>query len=274
MSHDGGQLVVIVEGDLDEDFVAEHVLPKASVVNARGKPRILAVLGEILVSTIPVIVLLDRDFDFELGKAIEHPNVLYTDRYNLEATLLLEPQVFQRLWHQHLRRAHRAQLAWKEGLSICEQVAKCIGDLRFVSMRLDLGLLLDQFPTAHLLDPSSPPAELAVRTAEVVDLTLMRSSQSVWVARRRARKADGFEIRARKFLLREIRRVQAPTDSHSGHDVSRMFNALLVRMRRTGVPSAQELEWQAGHELSTLDTHGVSLVQRMQKRSAELGYAA
>jgi len=272
MSHDSGQLVVVVEGDLDSAFVSELALPGAAVVIARGKRRILAELDAILRSGTPVLFLLDRDFDFEMGQAHTHRSVVYTERYNLEATLLLDRAIFDRLWELNLRPNHRVVVSPADGAAICEQIATMIGKVRFVSVSSGIGLNLDEFPIRNIIDLKQAPRDVKTSEDSVILHSLTRSGKSRWLLRRRKIKEDGYLERAHLHIRRELRRSCSPGVNYvSGHDAARILNLLLQMIRRTGVPSASELEWQALHEAK--NTPNNSLAVELRNRASERGFA-
>jgi hypothetical protein len=272
LSNDSGDLVVLVEGDLDVAYISEVALPSACVVNGRGKPRILAELDAILDSQIPVLVLLDRDFDETTGVARDHPDVFYTRRYNLEAELLLDEEVFGEIWHLNLRATHRNSIDAAAALKICEDVATRIGHVRFLSVTHGLYLNLERFPIERVVQPSTPVAEIECDHEAIIHLALARSPSSPWLRRRKRRMADGHLARAAKRIgkyLNDAPEIPA-IEYASGHDVGRVLNYLLSRLRQRGVPSASELEWQALHEARK--SNGGSLARRLASRAREHGY--
>jgi hypothetical protein len=276
MSGDGGYLVVIVEGDYDQAFVEDYLTARYVVVNARGKQRIVSVLDDLVSGAFPVVVLLDRDFDFDLGINTDDPNVVYTDRYNLEATLLLEPGIFERVWRLHAPRSSASQISAMEALAICEEAGRVVGELRYLSVRRDMGLNLHEFPVSVLVGSDCDVGDVKIESVDVVRLTLRRSRGSAWLTRRRVRKESGHEERATRYLARELRRQRSgpPIDAVSGHDVSRMLNAVLSSIRRAGVPSSGDLERHAAVEYGNLTGSGILFLRRLEVRASSMGFVA
>lgn len=273
LTFDAGLPVVVVEGDLDEAFISEFALPGVAVVNARGKPRIVDVIEAILLLDIPLLVLMDGDFDRQLGTAIEHPDVIYTDRYNLEASLLLEEQVFSGIWELNMRPKSRATVSPHAAYDFCVSNAIKVGKVRLASARNLLGLDTSRFPMEHAINETSLHGECELDVVKVVDITVCRSNNSSWVKRRRRAKEEGYVIRARKTILAHVRKLELVGDSDelcliSGHDVSRLANLLMARLKKT-VPSAGEIEWQSLHEAKKLDS--IPLLQSLRHRASSKG---
>lgn len=276
MCYSGHGAVLVVEGDLDEEFAEEYLLPEGSVVNARGKSRIIAVIDKLISLRVPVVVLLDRDFDIELGAAISHPDVIYTDRYNLESSLLLDPAVFRRVWALHIPRNLRVSVDSNEALHTCETVADTIGRLRFVSVKLQLELAMDGFPVEPVLRRARASVCCEVDLDELVALALRRSKNSEWVARKRRRKHDGHMERACKEVARRFAQVDRESccDFCSGHDAASVLSVLIAGLRNRGAPSATDLERHAVREFGAAERHQIEFVEQVRKRLVEVVYAA
>jgi len=54
--------------------------------------------------------------------------------------------------------------------------------------------------------------------------------------------------------------------------VAKVLNILLQKVRRSGMPSVQEIEWQALHEAQKNPAN--NLVSRLRDRALERGYTA
>lgn len=244
-----GLPVVVVEGDLDYEYLTECRPVGAEVVNARGKQFILDEIEEILAADESVTIVMDRDFDAELGRLIDHPAVIYTDRYNLEAVFLCEPTVAESLWRQLVKPSERGAVSFDKVYQFCMDSAAIVGTIRYCSTIKDWGLNMKRFPVAELSNLREQVHGGCADMKRTAELAVRRSPKCDLVQRRRRRKADGYLERTTTYVYRETRRISTSPTGHlvSGHDFVRFFHFAISQHKKSALPTPEDLERHAMH---------------------------
>lgn len=277
MSSEGRKLVLVVEGDLEILFFEPRVITsEVSVVNAHGKPRVLAAAQAIDTLNDVVVVLLDKDFDEHREECIDGARFVYTPKYNLEAQLLLEEGVFETLWTTHISISRPAHVV-EDARECCVKAATVIGALRLTSQAGNYGLSLSSLPFHEIAEG---PECLTISFPKLIEECLHRSRDSRFVANMKRRDGNSsFEHRSIRRLDKEVQATLARLtdfDLVSGHDVSAALNSICSRVRKSGFPSTRDLEMQAamlypGQHLNT-DEPFVGLVESASLQGHRLAW--
>jgi hypothetical protein len=279
MASEGSKLVIIVEGDFDQEFFEEWLdLTRCEVVPAHGKGRILQEIDDLLKLEEPVLVILDRDFDLVLGGLIRHIAVVYTDYYNLEATVLLSPGRLEYLWHMHARpKRGQKLLSHKDARQLCEEMAQQIGLVRLVSCWKGLELSLSQFPMHEVLvgDPGKP----RIDEMAAIRMAIRRSKSTALMVRARRRSphlsTEELEERCAASVLRHLRSARREfqeLDAKSGHDVAVALRTLLRPVSKVS-PSAEEIEWRAARAFPKEEVEASHMFANLESSAETLGFA-
>lgn len=277
MSSEGRLLVVVVEGDLDERFLADWLDGgQCVIVNGRGKGRILGELDDIEGCVASCSVLLDRDLDGIAQPEVTSNIVVYTDRYNLEATLLLSPQCFSLVWKLHAKASDHdlGDLA----RVVCEDAAQAVGVMRLASIVEDFELKLSGIPTTKFTELGGPGL-MTVDRAAAASIAIVRSGGSrLWVNTSRRHKHDRvatIEACGRR-LTRAVKKYEKRyigADVCSGHDVAVALNRLLSAHCHHGTPSATDLEWHAATVFSPEEASGLEMFQSLARIASGMGFS-
>jgi hypothetical protein len=157
--------------------------------------------------------VLDRDFDYFLGKQLKHPNVFYLDRFCIE-NHVLEPSAVVELVIENHPKKKRAEV--KAALSLDAQLptlyrsARPLFTLFFCAQRLDLGVKNCSSPPEVFCKPGRLwelddaaiiryEAELkAAARAKVLDPPLVEPKSDTRLSR--AARAPDYELVSGKFI--------------------------------------------------------------------------
>lgn len=213
--------IILVEGPEDVSALDSHIREDCLMLLTAGNS---ALMGAIRLSDQQgidrVVAISDLDWSGVLYTANPSPNVVYTDHYDLDATILACPGVIARVTAAHCDRGKVGRLLaltqTKSLLDLAIRIASVIGALRLVSIRESLGLNLRSFPIeqvvewpAYMVDPARL-AEIAIARSR--DITITSSELE-------------------SLLKAEMSLVSSPLRYCSGHD---LLSALAAIMRRGG----------------------------------------
>lgn len=212
---------ILVEGPTDcavfDRFVnSEHF----TTVPAHGKTRARGAIersdaGRQLAS---VYAILDRDWVGFLDDGMNHPAVVYTDFYDLDACIFFALGVYEALaagFCTDLSFRHGTPGCRHEDISsACVELALPLGVLRYISHRDGLGLNLRDFPLNQVIK----------RLADGVDLT-----ELVELACKRAKKDPAHYTGLVPVLQQELARTAHPEQYCSGHDLAKAFSLIAQR---------------------------------------------
>jgi hypothetical protein len=215
--------VVLLEGpsdcqavDAHVDDTAAHTLPGYSKT-AVEKAIQLADAA----SLERVLAILDLDWVGLLEQPIASVNVVYTDYYDLDATVYLSADVMTRVVGTTTDRDHLATYLDTVGLSLREIIVRLAGKVgvgRFISCRDELHISFRDFPVNAALTANHDDIDMA---------------QMVTVALGRAHSPS---VQRTEFLAKIRGRLDATTDLSrycSGHDIATVI-AHLVKNRWGG----------------------------------------
>jgi hypothetical protein len=157
---------VVLEGDTDCEALDPHVNERAAATfPAHSKSAAERTLELIDHNGMPrVLVIVDRDWVGTLESPRQSPNVVYTDDYDLDATILFAGSVLDRVVSTHSRRDVREAYLAGTGLSVEEtliDLTSPVGFLRFASERDALGLNCRAFPVHEVLAPTCDRVDVA-----------------------------------------------------------------------------------------------------------------
>ncbi len=164
-----------------------------------------------------VLAVVDADFVGVLTTTSESSNVVYSDGYDLDATITLAGDVFERVLAATTDRDRVAEHNARTGVSCREgvvRVAGKIGIARLVSVRDELALNLTRFPV-H-----------AVTTSDDTDVELAQLA-TVLVGRSAASTTTQSDLLNR--LTRELLFEHDWQRLSNGHDVANAFATLIHR---------------------------------------------
>jgi len=131
---------MLVEGPSDEAVLGPHVDPQyCTVMIGHSKLTASGVVDMADSQTLSrVFALLDRDWDGELMPTSESPNVIYTDHYDLDITLILSGSVMRRLLSNVADsakiRTHLVAIDETSARGLLVQLTSVVGVLRHVSI--------------------------------------------------------------------------------------------------------------------------------------------
>jgi hypothetical protein len=176
-----------------------------------------------------VVGIVDQNWTSVLYAKVESENLIYTDLYDLDATIVFVGGVFRRLVSSHCEREkverHLERIGESDPLAIPRKIAEHIGVLRLVSQRDDLGLALRRFPVEAIVS----------RDCASVEVTKL-----VKVAVKRTSDPPVTEAELEQRLRSELEAPRDPARYCSGHDFFAAFG-LVVRERwgRSGIGADQ-----------------------------------
>lgn len=207
--------VVLIEGPDDGGSLSAHFDPSVTTIPTGGKRNLLSAI--VLVDTnslARVLGIYDRDFEGILGEANSSPNLVQTDRYDLDATIILDTDVAYRLamafGSQDSVSTHCQEIDADGPLDAAVAIAGEAGCLRLASTRSRLGLSLRDFPIPEVMTAGG-----RIDRERLVSLAVARSSHGT---------VDGAE--AREALEAELDGEVDIGDTCSGHDLGAALAAL------------------------------------------------
>jgi hypothetical protein len=151
---------ILLEGDFDQRFWAARLNPSnLKLINCVGKPNVLGTL-DLLISTKQaqkIVALADKDYDEILARCRRYSQLFYTDKNDLEVTLLLclvsriEPAI-NRILGESVDASKVTLFEAGIGVSVVEhirQIAANYGVLRLINQQLESGVSFDGLPILH-----------------------------------------------------------------------------------------------------------------------------
>ena len=213
------QLFLVVEGPSDYPFFNDRVdLDAIEVVPAYGRDNLIRVV-EIVDqrNEDDVMGLRDRDFVGILEPEPSSSQMICTDDYDLDATLIQRTTAAERVVaafsDPDIRAAHVAKANADETAVIVRLLVADIGYLRLASQRHNLGLSLRRFPVQDVTD---------------VDGLRLDEAALVQIAKGRSPECDTNESAILEHLRAE--RSSVPADSViCGHDAASLLALLISR---------------------------------------------
>jgi hypothetical protein len=164
-----------------------------------------------------VLAVLDRDWVGLLESPLPSPNVVYTDDYDLDATMLFAGDVLERVVSAHSDRDARGDDLDASGSSVSTllvDIAAHVGILRFANERDGLGINCQKFPVHAAMGP----------TAASVDVTAL-----VRIAIGRSPHATAVEVDVVRLVTEEHGQAAERRRYCNGHDLASALSALCKR---------------------------------------------
>jgi hypothetical protein len=160
------RVFVIVEGDTDCQALDPHLDPEVAVSFPGHSKTVItrAILIADKECTGQVLAILDRDWVGLLDTPLESENVVYTDDYDLDATIMLSGTVLDRVLSSHTDRERRSAHLLHAGSSARDlliRLSGTLGLLRWLSERDRMALYLKDFPIIDVLSPTHDAVDLA-----------------------------------------------------------------------------------------------------------------
>ncbi len=217
------RILFIIEGDTDHAALRTHIdESEVNVIPGYGKGVIQPAMSLVNTHSVPnVIALLDRDFEDLLPGSTGGPNVFFTDRYDLDATIFFSGSLCDRLAFNFGDGDQIKSLISDLGCSdlarASANLALPVGVLRFISVRDSLRLNLRDFPIGEIVRDDCRSVDLEA----FASLAIRRTSEP----QRKLPRELVAEMRT------EIAGISNPYTFCSGHDLAR---ALSVILRKRG----------------------------------------
>lgn len=145
---------ILLEGDFDQRFWGNRLTQNLRLINCTGKPHVLGTL-ELLTrqnKAENIVALVDKDYDEILSRLASHQNLVYTDKNDLEVTLLNCPSdtfvtVVNRILDEYVDKTKRDNFEKRIGHSVIEHIRKVAADygvLRLINEKLQLCISFDK----------------------------------------------------------------------------------------------------------------------------------
>ncbi|MEW2377525.1 hypothetical protein AB0883_15685 [Micromonospora sp. NPDC047812] len=209
-----------------------------------------------------VVAISDLDWTGILYPAYNSPNVIYTDDYDLDATLMNCPGIVSRITSSHCDREKVRQLLERTGTGsifyLATQISAIIGALRLASIRDGLQLKLRHFPVEKVIDWQTytvDPRKLAV---EAITRTTNCSISP-----------DELEM----IIKSEAAQILNPLRYCSGHDLIATF-ATIIRRSCGGSAGADSLSRALRAAFSCADLQSTGLYFKLDSWAKDRGINA
>ncbi|RZQ61622.1 DUF4435 domain-containing protein [Amycolatopsis suaedae] len=174
--------IVLLEGQDDQQALDIHIDEhSATSINCFGKPNVLRAVGVAdEVKMARVLAVVDRDWDDKLGGLSSSPNIVYTEHYDLDATMARVDGVLDRVAHANgSKEVIQDDLSLSAYASISEVVIAAsskVGLLRFLSVSRNWELNMREFPIVEVLDYAA--GNCGVDPVRLVSLAMRRSKEA------------------------------------------------------------------------------------------------
>src|ERR1035438_631454 len=210
---------VILEGSADWQALDSHIDEAAAVTfpahSKYAANRAIELADQRQLGN--VLAILDRDWVGMLTTALDSPNVVYTDDYDLDATILQTGAVMEKILSSYTDRDVRSRDLTRMTLDAKGLVTKLAGEaglMRFVSEEHDMGLRCGGLPIHRALTP----AEDAIDLEKLTVIAVSRSphcvvTEAVVIATVQQRRTHAGDLRP----------------YCNGHDMSCVMAALIKR---------------------------------------------
>lgn len=171
--------VVLVEGDSDVDCIVNHVdLSSVVIIDCFGSRNLEDALLLSDSDRMPrVMAIRDRDWTGVLAFTPVSPNMILTDLYDFDATIMIGTPAGERVMRVFGDAARVAELCQAAGhaspIRLAVDIAGAVGLLRLASARLGLNLSLRDFPMHDIVG-----ADGSLRVDRMLALAVGRSRDS------------------------------------------------------------------------------------------------
>ncbi|BCB87434.1 toprim domain-containing protein [Phytohabitans suffuscus] len=225
---DQGKAVVVVEGPDDLDALDSHIDDGACyAIPGYGKTSVIdAIRLADADDARQVIAILDRDWTGILDDPIDSENVVYTDWYDLDATILRVGDNYLRVAASFCdpvsMKRHIARSVLDNALDFAVRPAVAVGAIRLVAREQSMNLRARDFPMGEIVDLDGGQPDLR-KTAVIA----VASASN-------ARPKEHLDVVA-DVLATTYSRIEMNYRYCSGHD---LLSALSVVMRKRWRSSA------------------------------------
>lgn len=158
---DQGKLVVLVEGPDDVDALDAHVSEESSfLIPGYGKSSVEYAIGLADAQKLDfVLAILDRDWVGIIDAPHPSPNVVYTDMYDLDATIIFTGDACRRVVSnfcdkERLKR-HMTRSGAARPTEFIVKPAIAVGVLRLLTCEMHLAVKVRDFPITEIMDMST-----------------------------------------------------------------------------------------------------------------------
>lgn len=172
------RIFMVVEGESDLGTLEPHTdQNECLMIIGHSKPAVLGVVELAEASSISsVLGLVDRDWDGDVLPPSISSNVIYTEHYDLDATIILTTSALTRVISNFCdgqkHKNHMARLGDPGVASLLLRVCAPVGALRRLSAKDSLALSLRNFPIHEVIDVSAGSIDLS----RLVSLSCQRSA--------------------------------------------------------------------------------------------------
>jgi len=180
--------IVLLESDSDCAALDSHILKNnARTLPTWSKSALLRAMTLVEERRIKQIVgLADRDFDGVLFAVRSMDSLIYTDRYDLDATILLTGNVLERLLASFADRDSLSSHLASSGTSAADAVIEMAGPVgygRYVSIRDRLEVRFNDFPVHACVDRDTGTVSLSLLAGVAVSRSRQPACERVEFAR-------------------------------------------------------------------------------------------
>lgn len=151
---------ILLEGDFDQRFWSTRLRSsEIKIINCTGKSNVLGVV-ELLHSKNQwnkIVALVDKDFDELTGRMLDRPNLFYTDKNDLESTIICcsssgIESVLERILLESVSGEKRLAFEVSRGVGLVDFIkamASNYGVLRLINEELHGNVGFDNLPIIH-----------------------------------------------------------------------------------------------------------------------------
>lgn len=209
--------VLLLEGEDDCDCLGPHVdAASARFMPCGGKSNLDRAITLVDQNNVDLVLAVrDSDWVGVLETPSESPNIVYTDLYDLDATILLRTDIGRRvalMFGERERVEHHCEdTGAASPAAIAADIAAEVGIVRLASERSDANLSLRDFPIQEIYDS----VEATIRRDRLITIAITRSSACQY---------SNDDLR--QLVEVERRSWWAPDRLSSGHDLAGAFAVL------------------------------------------------
>lgn len=215
--------VVLLEGDTDRDCLGPHIDHDHAIPLAcTGKRNLLRVV-EIAetTGTDGIVGICDRDWDGIVADEVGSDNIVYTDLYDLDSTIIVGTEITAKVayvYGDHERVIEHCNDLGVDGpVDVAVRLASMVGYLRLASHKAGLGLALRGFPMHEVIHHDG-----SLSREKLLTLVILRSPE-----------CDVSQVRLEQLLAAEEATGVPPERVCNGHDLGAVL-ASLCRSRWGG----------------------------------------
>lgn len=255
--------VVVLEGPNDCNCLGPHISPDtAETLPAHGAANLDRVLELLEANGLDgVLIIRDRDWHGISDPLIQSPHLVYTDLYDLDATIMCGVDTGDRValvfGGPASVRSHCESTGLATPVAAAVAIAREIGLVRLVSHETQAGLALRNFPIRVVSDPQTA----SVRQGDLISLAISRTKGTAISAE---------DLRAQV----EMMRARSIPDARlcSGHDLVAALAMLIRHAWHGSEVGAGVLEQTMRSALACADLHRLSLFGEVRAWEERTGH--